>query len=82
MNIFFPKYSNIHLNIRIFFVGIGPLGRCFLQVDLSICVSVCLFTFEVLSRFLFAPTSRNRMSKIFRDLEALGKNNGKKWSQI
>ena len=31
---------------------------------------------------LFAPTCRSWMSKIFRDLESLGKSNGKKWSQI
>ena len=43
---------------------------------------VCLFTFEVLFKRLFAPTSRNRMSDIFRDLESLEKSNGKKWSQI
>ena len=28
------------------------------------------------------PTSRSRISKIFRDSEYLGKSNGKKWSQI
>ena len=31
---------------------------------------------------LFAPTSQSGMSNIFRDLESLGKSNGKKWSQI
>jgi hypothetical protein len=31
---------------------------------------------------LFAPTSRSRMSNIFRDSESLGKSNGKKWSNI
>ena len=40
------------------------------------------FTFEVPFNGLFAPTSRNRMSNIFRDSEFLGKSNGKKWSQI
>ena len=30
----------------------------------------------------FAPTSRSRMSKFFRDSESLGKSNGKKWSHI
>ena len=29
----------------------------------------------------FAPTSRDRMSKIFRDSETLEKSAGKKWSQ-
>ena len=45
-------------------------------------LSVCLFTFEVPFKRLFAPTSRNQISKIFRDSESLGKTNGKKWSQI
>ena len=31
---------------------------------------------------LFAPTSRSRMSNIFRDSESLGKSSGKKWSHI
>ena len=56
------------------------------NVRLSVCLSVrlcvCLFTFEVLFNGLFAPTSQSRMSNIFRDLESLGKSNGKKWSNI
>ena len=52
----------------------------------SVCVfvrpCVCLFTFEVPFNGLFAPTSQSRMSDIFRDLESLGKSNGKKWSNI
>ena len=48
----------------------------------SVCVSVCPFTFEVPLNGLFAPTSRSRMSNMFRDSESLGKSNGKKWSQI
>ena len=48
----------------------------------SVRVSVCLFTFEVPFTGLFAPTSRSRISNIFRDSESLGKSNGKKWSQI
>ena len=55
------------------FQSIGPL---------CVCVSVCLFTFEVPFNGLFAPTSRSRMSKMFRDSESLGKSNGKKWSHI
>ena len=51
-------------------------------VRLFVCLSVCLFTFEVPFKRLFAPTSRSRMSKTFRDSESLGKSNGKKWSQI
>ena len=48
----------------------------------SVCLPVCLFTFEVPFNGLFAPTSRSRMSNIFRDSESLGKSNGKKWSQV
>ena len=48
----------------------------------SVCLLVCLFTFEVPLNGLFAPTSQSRMSNIFRDLESLGKSNGKKWSNI
>ena len=51
-------------------------------VCVSVCPSVCLFTFEVPFNGLFAPTSRSWMSNIFRDLESLGKSNGKKGSQI
>ena len=53
-----------------------------MSVRLSVCPSVRLFTFEVPSNGLFAPTSRSRMSNIFKDSESLGKSNGKKWSQI
>ena len=52
------------------------------SVRLSVCPSVCVFTFEVPFNGLFAPTSRSRMSNIFGDSESLGKSNGKKWSQI
>ena len=48
----------------------------------SVCLFVCLFTFEVPFNGRFAPTSQSRMSNIFRDSESLGKSNGKKWSQI
>ena len=48
----------------------------------SVCLSVCVFTFEVLFKHLFATTSRSRMSYTFRDSKSLGKSNGKKWSQI
>ena len=55
------------------------------NVRLSVCPSVRpsvrVFTFEVLFKRLFAPTSRSRMSNIFRDSESLGKNKGNKWSQ-
>ena len=52
------------------------------SVFVSVCPSVCLFTFEVPFNGLFATTSRSRMSNIFRDLESLGKSNGMKWSNI
>ena len=44
-------------------------------VCVFVCLSVCLFTFEVPFNGLFAPTSRSRMSNIFRDSESLGKRN-------
>ena len=53
-----------------------------MSVCLSVCLSVCVFTFEVRFKRLFSPTSRSRMFNIFRDLESLGKRNGKMWSQI
>ena len=69
-----------------YFQSIGPLGQCFLKVEMSVCLcvclSVCLFTFEVPFNGLFAPTSQSRMSIIFTDSESLGKSNGKKWSNI
>ena len=51
-------------------------------VCLSVRPFVRLFTFEVPFKRLFAPTSQNQTSKIFRDSESLGKSNGKKWSHI
>ena len=52
------------------------------SVSPSVCPSVRVFTFEVLFKYLFVPTSGSQMSNIFIDLESLGKSNGKKWSQI
>ena len=49
---------------------------------LPVCLSVRLFTFELPFKRLLAPTSRSWMSKVFKDLESLGKSNVKKWSQI
>ena len=65
-----------------YFLSIGPLADAFNKsicpyVCLCVCQSVCLFTFEVPFKRLIAPISLNRMSKIFRDLESLGKSNGK-----
>ena len=42
-------------------------------VCLSVCLSVRVFTYEVLFKRLFTPTSRSWMSNIFRDSECLGK---------
>ena len=52
-----------------------------LCVCVSVCVSGCLFTFEIPLKRLSVPNSRSQMSKIFRDSEFLGKSYGKKWSQ-
>ena len=41
-----------------------------------------LLRFLVFFNGLFAPISQSWMSNIFRDLDFLGKSNGKKWSQI
>ena len=60
----------------------GPMLSISRFVNLCVCVFVCLFTFEVPFKLLFAPTSQSGMSNIFRDSESLGKSNGKKWSQI
>ena len=61
----------------------SALGRFFHRVAMSVCVSVCLSVpFRVVYfEAYFAPTSRSRMSKLFRDSESLGKSAGKKWSQ-
>ena len=52
------------------------------NVHMFVCLSVCLFTFEVPFNGLFAPTSRSQMSNILRDSESLEKSNGKNWSHI
>ena len=46
-----------------------------LSISRNVCVSVCVFTFEVPFKGLFAPTSRSRMSNIFIDSESLGEKN-------
>ena len=43
----------------------GPMLSISRNVRLSVCLSVCLFTFEVPFKRLFAPTSQSRMSNIF-----------------
>ena len=55
----------------------GPMLSISQNVRLSVCVSVCPFTFEVPFNGLFAPTSQSRMFNIFRDSESFGKSNGK-----
>ena len=61
------------------FYRIGPLGRFDLVVEMFVCLFVPfrLVYFEA----YFPPTSQNRMSKIFKDSQSLGKSAGKKWSQ-
>ena len=49
---------------------------------MSVCLSLCLFTFEVPFKRLFAPTSQSRMSNIFKVSESLGKNNEKNGSDL
>ena len=65
------------------FHRIGPLGRFHLIVAMSVCLRVYVSVpFHVLDFEAFlAPTSRSRMSKIFRGSESFGKSAGKKWSQ-
>ena len=60
----------------------GPMLSISRFVRPSVCLIVRLFTFEVPFNGLLAPTSRSRMSNIFRDSESLGKSNEKKWSHI
>ena len=59
----------------------GPMLSISRFVRLCVCPCVCSL-FEVPFNGLFAPTSRSRMSNIFRDSESLGKSNGKKWCHI
>ena len=59
----------------------GPMLSIGRNVRPSVCVYVCSLR-EVPFNGLFAPTSRSRMSNIFRDSESLGKSSGKKWSHI
>ena len=66
--------------------GLGYEPFC-LKIVSKRCAKISFFfftfsTFEVPLNGLFAPISRSRMSNIFRDLESLGKSNGKKWSNI
>ena len=56
----------------------GPM----LSISWNVRSCVCLFTFEVRFKFLFAPNSQSQMSKVIKDSESLGQSNEKKWSQI
>ena len=91
MSFFSRKLSFSQLKLG--FGSMSPKKRTSLKEDsnwidilkpcyICVCVSVCLFTSEVPFTGLFAPPSQSRMSKILKDLEYLGKSNGKKWSQI
>ena len=69
---------SLHTQFVIFFKASALWADAFYKsicpsVCLSVCLSVRLFTFEVPFNGLFAPTSRRRMSNIFRDSESLGK---------
>ena len=82
----FKKRSNFFF-LKIFFKASALWADAFYKLKCpSVCVfvhlCVCLFTFEVPFNGLFPPTSRSRMSNMFRDSESLGKSNGKKWSNI
>ena len=59
----------------------GPMLSISRNVRLCVCPSVCVFTFEVPFKHLFAPTSFG-CPIFFRASESLGKSNGKKWSKI
>ena len=65
------------------FHRISPLGRFDHRVAMSVYISICFPSpFHVIFfEAYFAPTSRSRMSKIFRDSESFGRSAGKKWSQ-
>ena len=57
----------------------GPIRSTSRDVCVFVC---CLSPFHLLDfEDYFAPTSRSRMSKNFRDSESSGKSAGKKWSQ-
>ena len=62
----------------------GPIRSSSCDVRMCVCVSVICVSVPfrvVYFEAHFAPTSRSRMTKIFRDSESLGKSAGKKWSQ-
>ena len=60
----------------------GPIRSSSCDVRVYVCMCVCLSLLPIYAlRYMFAPTSRSRMSKIFSDSESLGKSSGKKWSQ-
>ena len=68
-------------NFRNYFSKNRPLADSFIESRCPcVCgrVPFCLVYFEA----YFAPTSRSRMSEIFKDSESFGKSDGKKWSQI
>ena len=65
------------------FQSIGPLGRCFLLVNFSVCVCVCPSVHLLRYHFnIFFPTFQRPISKDFTGLEFFGESNGMKWSQI
>ena len=94
-NVHHPQHVTCHVSrvtchmylfiiIFLFFIESAPLGRFDLVVAMSVCLSVCMYVVPFHAHYFeayFAPPSRSRMSKIFRDSESLGKSSGKKWSQ-
>ena len=62
-----------------YFQRFGPLGRLFFQVEMFLCLFVCLSVRPTLVNCLFAPTSWSPMSKLFRFSESFGK---KQWKEV
>ena len=79
--IFLYSFSSLCFYWDRYFHRIGPLGRFDLVVAMSVCCCCVLSPFhEEDFESYFAPTSRSRMSNIFRDSVSLAKSAGKKWS--
>ena len=64
----------------------GPMLSISRNVRLCVSMSVCPYVcpcvhFEVTFKYLFVPTSKSWMSKVFRNLESFRKHDKEKWSQ-
>ena len=66
--------------------SIGPLGRCFLLVNLSVCVSVCpsvcFFTLRYRLNVFLSPLPKVGCPICLEIRNPWGKINEKKWSKI